>query len=404
MALEPAGRSARIPELDGLRGLAIALVMLWHSVAVVPHGTPGSAAEHAFGSLRLAWSGVDLFFVLSGFLIGGILLDHRSAPRYFQTFYARRALRILPLHAVWLGLFYVLPVVAPRLRADATIGSLFAEPMPAWSYVTFTQNVVMAARGTYGATWLGITWSLCIEEHFYLVLPWALRWTSSRLLPLYLIAVGLPAVAARLIAGPDRLFVVHVLSLTHTDALIAGVLCAYIVREEWGRRLLVRARPILQGFVALVVAALLGLSLFRHYGFEGSPFIYSVLAALYAALLLLVVTPGGGPVPWLARRQWLRNLGIVAYAVYLMHQVVSYLLHGLVLGAPPTLATAAGVAVTIGAAGATWALATLSWRFFEGPLVACGHRLDYGDSEYRTTEVATEAPDEMGRPVGHRGA
>src|SRR6266699_1359888 len=87
--------SARSPELDGLRGLAILLVLFYHAVfELQPSST---LLSHAIVVGRLAWSGVDLFFVLSCFLIGGILLDVRTSPRYFKTFYFRRAYRILPL-------------------------------------------------------------------------------------------------------------------------------------------------------------------------------------------------------------------------------------------------------------------------------------------------------------------
>jgi hypothetical protein len=90
----------RIPELDGLRGIAILLVLLWHAVfQIQPHST---LLTRILSLGSLSWSGVDLFFVLSGFLIGGILLDEKHSPRYFETFYARRAYRILPLYALLL--------------------------------------------------------------------------------------------------------------------------------------------------------------------------------------------------------------------------------------------------------------------------------------------------------------
>jgi len=109
--------SARIPALDGLRGIAIGLVLLRHaifgvtSVEGIETHSPFTSALVACG--QLTWSGVDLFFVLSGFLIGGILLDARPSPRYFQTFYIRRAYRILPLYLVVVGLSLV-----PHLFAE----------------------------------------------------------------------------------------------------------------------------------------------------------------------------------------------------------------------------------------------------------------------------------------------
>src|SRR5712691_8951390 len=98
----------RIPVLDGLRGIAILLVLLWHGFFSIPFKSKVLLRLAAIG--KLSWSGVDLFFVLSGFLIGGILLDAKDSPRYFQTFYARRAYRILPLYTVALGIYLLGPV------------------------------------------------------------------------------------------------------------------------------------------------------------------------------------------------------------------------------------------------------------------------------------------------------
>ena len=99
----------RIPELDGLRGMAILLVLVGHYFAV-----PGTGAASLLNGywFRLGWTGVDLFFVLSGFLIGGILLDVRDSPNYFKTFYARRFFRIIPLYYAWILLYIVLSVFA----------------------------------------------------------------------------------------------------------------------------------------------------------------------------------------------------------------------------------------------------------------------------------------------------
>src|SRR5258708_7664724 len=92
----------RIPELDGIRGLAILLVVISHYVVMSVEGRPNWAMW-----LRLTSSGVDLFFVLSGFLIGGILIDSKQSPQYYQTFYRRRFCRIVPIYAVWFMLFLI---------------------------------------------------------------------------------------------------------------------------------------------------------------------------------------------------------------------------------------------------------------------------------------------------------
>src|SRR6266478_10141513 len=130
-AKEPAALnlSGRIPELDGIRGIAIGMVLIAHCFEVVSR--PGSGLAYALVPLRLDWTGVDLFFVLSGFLIGGILLDARESSNYFRVFYTRRFFRIVPIYAVLL-------VSAGFIRhlADAGIirgfNEIFVGRLPWW--------------------------------------------------------------------------------------------------------------------------------------------------------------------------------------------------------------------------------------------------------------------------------
>jgi len=141
----------RIPELDGLRGIAILLVLYLH------YFVNGHGAAEQLGWLRypvamgrLGWSGVDLLFVLSGFLIGGILLEAKDSSRYFQTFYIRRSFRILPLYFAVVSLFVVLKILFPR-----GVGDFFGS-VPLWSYATFTQNIWRSLFSENGI-WLGPT-------------------------------------------------------------------------------------------------------------------------------------------------------------------------------------------------------------------------------------------------------
>jgi hypothetical protein len=133
------GTSRRVPELDGLRGLAIVLVLLCHYIGNSDHEALGGWADRVLWLFRGGWVGVDLFFVLSGFLIGGILLDAREAPHYFKAFYLRRAHRILPVYFSLLALFAVSVCVLqlfPQGRAQANLHELSVLPR----YVFFLQN------------------------------------------------------------------------------------------------------------------------------------------------------------------------------------------------------------------------------------------------------------------------
>src|SRR5690242_7378387 len=144
-----------IPQFDGVRGLAVLMVLIGHSAFLerLPHA----------GMLEYARFSVDSYFVLSGFLITGILLDSKGSEHYFRNFYARRALRIWPLYYLLLFLvFVVAPLFLHSMRATA------AGVWPA--FVFYVQNIALVYRDTYPFA-LGATWSLAVEEQFYLTWP-----------------------------------------------------------------------------------------------------------------------------------------------------------------------------------------------------------------------------------------
>jgi peptidoglycan/LPS O-acetylase OafA/YrhL len=153
----------RSPKLDGVRGLAILGVLAYHLIAFYGSAEPGSFGSLAISLASAGYLGVDLFFVLSGFLLGGILLDHRDAPNYYRVFYLRRAARILPLYAVWISLFYVARETVPADSPPHNL--LLARPLPWWVYATLTQNFFPPVDGNVlRAGMLLPTWSLGVEE------------------------------------------------------------------------------------------------------------------------------------------------------------------------------------------------------------------------------------------------
>ncbi|MBI3273338.1 MAG: acyltransferase [Planctomycetes bacterium] len=374
---------ARVPELDGVRGLALLLVVLWHYVTCQLYAArfadPGPWLSAATAATRLAWSGVDLFFVLSGFLLGGILLDHRDSSNYFAVFYLRRLCRIVPLYTAWVLLFLVLALQYQGGAARWLVG----RPFPAWAYLTYTQNFLMTDRGDFGPHWLGMTWSLAIEEQFYLVLPLLIRLVSPRVLPWLLGALVASAPVFRV-----ALYVTHpheglggfLLLPGRWDSLFTGVLVAWFLRRA-GAAVALRAR--LRALRVLFVVLLAGATAFTAWNYEsGSAGMTGVghtwLAAFYACgLVLVVVGPPGSLLRRLAASPPLRRLGTVSYGVYLFHQGVSGLLHGWLRGESPRLRNWECAGVTALAALVTMVLAELSYRFFEQPLTRLGHRLRY---------------------------
>jgi peptidoglycan/LPS O-acetylase OafA/YrhL len=132
---------SRIAELDGLRGIAILSVVLMHYF-YNPDPNLKGPIHQIQRIFALGWSGVDLFFVLSGFLIGGILMDQRRSPSYFKTFYLRRAFRILPVYYLWICLFIAFVLVGgPLLRAHTHSGQLPALNFDIYQHFLFLQNL-----------------------------------------------------------------------------------------------------------------------------------------------------------------------------------------------------------------------------------------------------------------------
>ncbi len=218
-----------MPDLDGLRAVAISLVLVAHFVTLcLPFQPVRNLAQ--FG-----WVGVDLFFVIPGFLIGGILFDHRTATNYYRVFYLRRFLRIIPLYALLL-----LPMVGVLgLGLQSRFSGHGLEAL-SWGtvmlYLCFQQNL---GNGLFFNTpgYLGPAWSLAVEEQFYLLLPPLVRHLTKEQLLKLLIAAMVAAPLARaalfliLSDSTKAAGAAAVLLPCRWDALPAGVLVAYGVRQ-----------------------------------------------------------------------------------------------------------------------------------------------------------------------------
>ena len=365
------GQGSRIPVLDGLRGVAILLVLVWHFVPDIVQATWPSMLHATNSLLRFAWSGVDLFFVLSGFLIGGILIDNRESPAYFTTFYARRCCRIFPLYYVMTACFALLLYASWR---PPMLLWLFERPLPVWSYLTFTQNVAAARAGMFGAQWLGPTWSLAIEEQFYILLSLVVRFTRRPALwmAFTLLAVMGPLTRVLLFfVDPQWLTSAYTLMPARADALMIGVLCALALRRPAGRAFARERRRLLYGVFAGLAAAIAGLALL-HETVQSTRMVlagYSVLALFYGVALALAVTaPDRELIGRVLRSPVLRRTGTLAYGLYLLHLPV----YGLIalLPVPMIVTLVFGIAATFGVA---W----LSWTYFEKPIVDLGHHFRY---------------------------
>jgi peptidoglycan/LPS O-acetylase OafA/YrhL len=365
----PAAASDRILHLDGLRGVAIALVLVHHLAPPFVPGLPGTPSGYLAAALTLTYTGVDLFFVLSGYLIGGILLDQHASPRLLPAFYWRRAARILPLAGL---------CVTAGLGLHA-LGFAEGQPWPAAVYVFFGVNLWMAAVGVWGFLLLAPLWSLAIEEQFYLLAPWIIRIMPPRRWPYFFAAliVSAPLLRWGILAGwSGQYFAASLLPFCRMDSLGLGLLGAWIMRQpaarDWCRR---RA-----GFLAGVfVCACLGcLHLSRIRAGNASPAMaaggYTVVAVFYFLVLLHTELQRGSRVArTLAWAPW-RLLGRYSYFIYLFHGMIVSLAVSLCFQRQfgfvhPTTWLQLGTGLA-----ALLATAAASWHFLEQPLLAWTRR------------------------------
>ena len=371
---------SRIPELDGVRGLAILLVLGQHYIKDARTGHWPLWVAVPLAPLRLAWSGVDLFFVLSGFLIAGILIDARNADNYYRTFFGRRICRIFPVYFLWLGLFFIgvhfssLPF-AERMINPGVLGTVFSHGLPMWQYPLFLQNIGMSIHRSVGSKWLEATWSLAVEEQFYLLLPFAVRYLSTRHLIRLICASIVIAPLLRMIclyAGTGSM-APYTLLPCRADALAYGALIAVLVRNRRAWDWIVANRSglyFILGALGMAVGAMTLLP-FDNPLFMGPGF--SMLAVMYACLLLLVVVNPGRIEVLAFRWKPLMQLGTIAYAVYLLHVGINFLLHGALLHSYPAFDDARSILVTGISLVTVIILATVSWRVLEQPLIRWGH-------------------------------
>ena len=368
-ANKPVESAVHMPVLDGIRGTAILAVLLFHFIA--PENRNGLANAAVSWLFSYGALGVDLFFLLSGFLITGILYDSRTDAHYFRNFYMRRTLRIFPLYyGVLAVIFLVLPLI-PVFRGSE-LSEMQAHQSWAWFYAV---NIYLAIHGGWVLSYIEHFWSLAVEEQFYLIWPLAVWLLAAKprafLRFAFIVAAAsfLGTIAAALAgAGPVA---IEVLTPFQLDALAIGGFFAVYLRQPGGeagaRRLIVPLALAGLGLLAIqyglrhLASRINLLESLRHGAF------HLLLAALLLKGLLGAASSGWSR---FLRSRPLAFLGKYSYGLYVYHHFLSYYFSShhtnITLAARLGCSTmtalllqaAVGIAISI-------VLAWLSYEFFE---------------------------------------
>jgi peptidoglycan/LPS O-acetylase OafA/YrhL len=340
-SLQATGKMQRkIPQLDAVRGVAVLMVLMIH-------GSENHPQLHRL--FRNGWMGVDLFFVLSGFLITGILLDTKQSEDYFKNFYARRCLRIWPLY--YCTIFFML-VIVPFLRPSEA-ATLFQKSSPWWAYPLYIQNFMIPVP-SMAAGALGVTWSLAIEEQFYLIWPWVV-WNCSY------VQLRRIAIVVFCLSPPLRLLLMHRVNIysntfCRLDSLMAGALLALLVRSENFNS----SKFIKQAWILLLIAAPLALI---TEGMHARWIVFTLTALASAAFIYVAMFSTQKWLQLALTNRFLVYSGTISYGLYLLHKIpydIAPRLH--YLEKHPVLALPIVIA-------ASYAAAILSFNFLEKPFL-----------------------------------
>ena len=353
-------------QIDGLRGIATIIVVLFHYFNnSYSNNFELNLFERVISKITsFGWSGVNLFFVISGYLIGTILLKNKNSTNYFSTFYARRFLRIVPLYFIFLIVF----IFFNSLFKDSSL-ILFEKPIPVWQYFLFVQNFSMSHLGHFGPNALTPSWSLAIEEQFYLIAPIMVFFLRKKNV-LLIVTLCLIVFSIFFRINSDNWYMEYTHFLSRVDSLSIGLIIAIFSLNSNEMVVLSKKRNLII-FIIIFTCLLFGYAICKQINhtfisyFFGGVLVFSFRLKddtfLYKILVNKVTL----------------FLGKHSFFIYLFHQLINGLLFAYIFNSNPVLNTTNNYLVEILAVLLTMFLAVISFKFYESKFIAIGQSLTY---------------------------
>lgn len=392
-----------IPALDGIRGIAVLMVMVFHFSIVTKHEQLSARIDDWYQSVTfLGWMGVELFFVLSGFLITGILLKTKSSSNYFKAFYMRRALRIFPLYYGFLAvmIFGLIPL-ANAMSATTSILDPIVTQMgdlqdkQAWFWLYASNIYTFVHDGEKAVNGMGHFWSLAIEEQYYLIWTPLVFVLNPKRLAIACVALIAAVTAYRiyLVSIGTSHYTISTFTATRVDTIIYGSLGACLLYQGIPERIckLMRKSIIPLWIIGLGAQIAQGSSLgATDWSLAMSPTILSIIFTITVLGVATVDRENPTKLVKALTFKPLVHLGTISYGLYVFHVP----LRGAFLPlyeklVPKTLIAGSQLHWTLGfvALGliASLVIAQLSWWFFESPILKLKKRFEYKKNQDNAT-------------------
>ncbi len=355
----------RIKTIDGLRGLAVLSVLTFHYINnsfVNSNPIYLNKIEIWISKLTsIGWAGVDLFFVISGYLIGRILFSNLNKLNFFKTFYIRRFCRIIPIYFLLLISYFIIS----QIFQNQTHIILFEKPIPLVYYFTLIQNFYMSSYGHFGPNALTPTWSLAVEEQFYIVIPFLIYFIKEKKIPYVIFCLIGLSILFRYFSTNWYMEYTHTLS--RIDAPLLGVLLAYSKSYKGWVNEFLNSKTIM--IIIIIILSLLYVY-FKQLN-------HTLIAVIFTICLQKIIQLEKSIFYDILTSKILLFFGKYSYFIYLFHTLINGLFFLIVKGTNPCLHSADCYFITAFSLCVTCILAKISFNLIESKFIAFSHKFNY---------------------------